>query len=98
MLSCTTRHRHQSTFSRVNYNIPNRNIFIYLLKQQYTLLGLKDLRKKHNKTQEEVCKEIKISQSTLSKIENSDYESSLKKYLKYFVEKGEDINVLFKNK
>ena len=54
------------------------------------------IRKLLNKTQKEICEDLEITQSALSKIENGTLNGlSYHRYLCYLVKHGIDINPLF---
>ncbi len=62
------------------------------------MIIIKDkLRKSLGKTQEQVCKEINVSQTTLSRLEKNEHDNGLIRYLTYLVKEGADINEIFKD-
>jgi len=59
---------------------------------------LKTIRKRYNITQKEISKELNISQSLLSKIENrKSFGISFCKYLVFLHKKGVNMNEVFQN-
>jgi len=61
------------------------------------LSNIKKLRKEIGYTQNDVSKELSISQSAVSQIENDPtYSENFKSYLRLLVKKGADINTIFK--
>lgn len=58
--------------------------------------NLKDIRIKLGLTQNEIAEYLTDKQSNISRLENKNRETLIEKYLTFLVEKGVDINKIFK--